>query len=302
MKLWGFLTTLILSIIISGCAKNYKPVPDSIDPYLFDLINDAPGTVGIAFVSDKDTILVNNGVRYPMMSVFKLHQGLAVCNALEKQGTSLDTLIQIKQTELDHETWSPMLKIYSEKEFEIPVKELLHLSITSSDNNASNLLFDRIISPSETEKYIKSIASDTTFSILYSEAEMKKDNELSYCNYTTPLSAALLIRKVFTDSISSPEYQEVIKRSLSNTETGNDRLRKPLVSDSIFFAHKTGSGYRKSNGELVAFNDVAYIRFPDGRDYALAVLMRDFYGSESEAASLMAHISEVLYNYFTTIK
>ena len=56
----------------------------------------APGEVGVALiVNNTDTIVVNNRSVYPMMSVFKLHQGLAICDDFDRRGISLDSLVTI---------------------------------------------------------------------------------------------------------------------------------------------------------------------------------------------------------------
>lgn len=53
--------------------------------------------VGIAVILDgRDTLTVNNDVRYPMMSVFKFHQALAVADACGQRGVSFDTLVHIR--------------------------------------------------------------------------------------------------------------------------------------------------------------------------------------------------------------
>ena len=268
---------------------------------LLKIINDAPGTIGIAFVSDKDTICFNNGVQFPMMSVFKLHQSIATIHSLEAISTPLDTLLLIKRGEIDENTWSPMLKDYSGSEFYVSVKELLKYTIESSDNNASNILFKRIISPDSTNLFIKSIAQDSTFSIACSESQMKEYHDLSYYNFTSPLSAALLIRQVFNDSLCLQENQEFLQEALLHVTTGSDRLGAILSNDNnLFFAHKTGSGYRNSRNELIAHNDIGYFRLPDNQDYALAVFIRDFHGTENKASSIMASISAVIYSYITS--
>lgn len=270
----------------------------SLQEELYEFIDSVPGTVGVAFVSDGDTVTVNNGVHFPMMSVFKMHEALAVADKLEKHSISLDTLLSVNEAELDHDTWSPMLKEYTEEHFRIPVSKLLEYAITKSDNNASNLLFRHIVSPTETDAYIRSIAKDTTFRIHYSEAEMKANHVLSYCNYTSPLSAALLIKQVMEEPIVGKNYQDSIRQYLSTVTTGQDRLGSVVEgSDITQFSHKTGSGYRNEAGELVAHNDVGYFRLMDGRSYALAVLIRDFAGTESEASAIIADISRRVYHH-----
>jgi beta-lactamase class A len=298
MKYHIGLISVICLIIGVSCNRNSRTSEVSLQDELYEFIDSVPGTVGVAFVSDRDTVTVNNGVHFPMMSVFKMHEALAVANTLERSGISLDTILSINRVDLDLDTWSPMLKEYTAKSFTIPVGRLMEYAVTKSDNNASNLLFRHIVSPTETDAYIRSIATDTTFCISYSESEMKANHALSYCNYTSPLSAALLIKQVMEEPIVGKNYQDSIRQYLSTVTTGQDRLGSVTEgSDIVQFAHKTGSGFRNEAGELMAHNDVGYFRLRDGRSYALAVLIRDFAGTEAEASAIIADISRRVYHY-----
>lgn len=175
----------------------------------------------------------------------------------------------------------------------------MEYAITKSDNNASNLLFKHIVSPKETEEFIRSIADDSTFRIQLSESEMKAEPMLSYLNYTSPLAAARLMRQVFEQPLVAAGYQEAIKHDLAIVTTGQDRLGAAVKDADIqLFAHKTGSGYRNKIGELIAHNDVGYFKLKDGRSYSLAVFIRDFDGSEDEASAVIANISKCVYNHF----
>ena len=294
LKEFAILAAVVLQIV--GCARDDSRA--TLEATLYDVIDKAPGTVGIAFVSEKDTITINNGVRFGMMSVFKLHEALAVFNALERERQSIDTVLNISADELDENTWSPMLKDYGKRDMSVSVRELMNYAVTASDNNASNILFSRIVSPQETDRFIKSFAADTSFMIRHTEAEMKRNHTLCYENYTSPLAAALLIGQVFNDDILSPANQEAVKTALCTVTTGQNRIGEALADvDGVLFAHKTGSGYRNECGELTAFNDVAYIRLPDGRGYCLAVMIRDFSGTEDEASRIMADVSKRVYLY-----
>lgn len=297
---------VMAAVVLGGCRREGAAAPAdgrrgdlaALKERVCDLVSEAPGTFGVAFVSDSDTVLVNNGVRYAMMSVFKLHEALAVADALERSGRGFDSVLRISDSELDRDTWSPMLKVYGGADFDIAVGELVRFAIVSSDNNASNLLFSHVVSPAETDRFVRLFAADTTFSIRYSEAEMKRDHDLSYLNYSSPLAAASLIRQVFESEIVSAVHQDAVREALAEVTTGADRLGAPFAGkEGVLFAHKTGSGFRNTRGELMAFNDVAYVRFPDGRSYALAVMTRDFLGSEAEAAAVMARVSEAVYGY-----
>lgn len=298
MKYQIWLISVICLITGISCRHNSRTSGVSLQEELYAFIDSVPGIVGVAFVSEGDTVTVNNGVHYPMMSVFKMHETLAVANTLERSGISLDTILSINRVDLDLDTWSPMLKEYTAQSFTVPVGRLMEYAVTKSDNNASNLLFKHIVSPTETDAYIRSIAKDTTFRIQYSEAEMKANHALSYCNYTTPLSAALLIKQVMEEPVVGKNYQDSIRQYLATVTTGQDRLGSVTEgSDVMLFAHKTGSGYRNEAGELIAHNDVGYFRLRDGRSYALAVLIRDFGGTEAEASAIIADISRRVYRH-----
>lgn len=255
-------------------------------------VREAPGIVGVAFISGKDTFCINNGQRFPLMSVFKLHQALAVAHELESRNVSIDSMLSVKAAELDRQTWSPMLKDVGEADFEISISRLLEYSLVVSDNNASNILFDHIVNPQETDAFVRSVSADSSFRIIHSEREMKARHELSYGNYSSPLACARLIADVYKRDLVSEQNSAFIRETLMKVTTGDDRLDEPLREiEGVCFAHKTGSGYRNEAGELIAFNDVAYIVLPDGTDYALAVLIRDFTGTEGQAAAVMARIS-----------
>ena len=296
---WLISICFIYGLLLTSCAnsKTEKNIP--LKEQLYTIVDTVPGTVGIAFISDVDTVTINNSVRYPMMSVFKLHQALAVADEINTRRSSIDSVIHISKDELDSETWSPMLKMYGESDFDISIRDLIKYSLTVSDNNASNLLFKHIVSPSTTDSLIRSIADDPTFRIVYSEEEMKKNHSMAYINFTTPLSAASLIRQVFESTFGTNSAVDSIRKDLATVTTGLDRLGAIIPQHpELFFAHKTGSGYRNDANELIAHNDVGYFRLPDGRIYALAVFIRDFSGTEAEASEIIAGISQEVYEFF----
>ena len=109
---------------------------------------------------------------------------------------------------------------------------------------------------------------------------MAADHSRAYSNTTSPLGAAELMDRLFTDSLVSREKQDFIKEALRECTTGKDRIAAPLTGkEGVGIAHKTGSGYSE-NGVLAAHNDVAYISLPDGTHYTLAVFVKDFRGTE----------------------
>lgn len=262
------------------------------------IVSEYPGQIGVALIlNNTDSITVNNRNIYPMMSVFKLHQALAVCKKFEIRGLTLDTLMTIRRDELDAGTWSPMIKEHTDSVFTLSVRDLLKYTLTMSDNNASNLMFGKLVDTSATDSYIATLIPRQSFRISHTESEMSADHLKSYSNSTSPLGAAILINRLFNDSLVSNENQQFITRTLQECKTGNDRIAAPLLKEpGVMIAHKTGSGYTTAEGVLMAHNDVAYITLSDGTSYSLAVFVKDFKGNESEAAAAIAHISQTVYS------
>lgn len=262
------------------------------------IVSEYPGDIGVALIlNNTDTIAVNNRNIYPMMSVFKLHQALAVCEEFDKKGLSLDTLITIRRNELNPNTWSPMMKEHADSIFRISVRELLRYTLTMSDNNASNLMFSKLVSTAATDSFIATLIPRDSFRIAFTESEMAADHNKAYTNSTSPLGAAILINRLYNDSLFSSSNQRFISQTLRECKTGNDRIAAPLLGENgVTMAHKTGSGYTSAEGVLMAHNDVAYITFPDGTSYSLAVFVKDFKGNESEAAAAIARISKAVYS------
>ena len=126
---------------------------------------------------------------------------------------------------------------------------------------------------------------------------MSADHNKAYSNYTSPLGAAILMNRLFTENLISEEKQTFIKNTLQECVTGTDRISAPLLDkEGVVIAHKTGSGYTNENGVLAAHNDVAYVRLPNQVCYTLAVFVKDFKGNESQASQYVAHISAVVYS------
>lgn len=157
-------------------------------------------------------------------------------------------------------------------------------------------MFERLVSVEETDSLITTVIPRSSFQITYTESEMSADHAKAYSNYTSPLGAAILMNRLFTDSLVSRDKQDFIKKTLGECETGKDRIVAPLLGkEGVTVAHKTGSGYTE-NGILAAHNDVAYISLPNGTHYTLAIFVKDFKGDETQASKIAAKISAAVYS------
>lgn len=289
------LLTAVAVILLTACRQREAVSHDyktGLEKELTAIADSAKGDIGIALIYNGDTLTVNNDAIYPMMSVFKLHQAVALCRMFEENGTSLDSVMTLRRSELDPDTWSPMLKDHTGEEIILPMRRLLEYTLIESDNNASNEMFVRLMSPAACDSVIAGIIPRGSFEIRFNEAEMQDDHSRAYSNRTSPLGAAILIDRVFTDTLVGKDYQDFIKSALMRCQTGPDKISAALSeTEGITIGHKTGSGYRDENGRLTASNDVAFVTLPDGRHYSLAVFVKDFDGTDAEAAATIARIS-----------
>lgn len=265
-----------------GKGNGNTPLANILTDSITRIVSACPGEIGVAvIVNNADTAVVNNKSAYPMMSVFKVHQALALCNDFDNKGLSLDTLIKISRDELDPETWSPMVKDFPESAVSLTVRDLLRYTLIHSDNNASNLMFKRLVGVAQTDSFIATLIPRSSFRIACTEEEMSADHDKAYSNYTSPLGAAMLMNRLFTDSLVSDGKQGFIKTTLQECITGTDRISAPLLDkEGVAVAHKTGSGYVNEDGVLAAHNDVAYICLPNNVRYTLAVFVKDFKGND----------------------
>lgn len=300
---WGFISCNKQALSRPTADKvlsKHKSLEDSIS----NVVNKYPGEIGVAVIIDRtDTIAVNDSIKYPLMSMYKLHESLAVCNVLESKSLGLDMKISITRDSLYHDTWSPMLKDYTSPTFEMTVGELLEYTLIHSDNNASNLLFDRLVSVYKTDSIVRRLTGIENFNLKYTEAEMKTNYELCYFNWSSPLAYAKLIDKTFRDSLISPKNQQFIKKSMSECLTGMNRIAAPFQGrKNISFAHRTGSGFTNEKGEISAVNDGGYVTLPNRHSYSIAVFVKDFPGTKEDAEKVIANVSQVIYNYVNQMK
>ena len=293
---------LCLAAAVGLCAESAFAQPVQRDMWMHRLEqeimavtsrNDAQ--VGVAVIVDgRDTLTVGNGVRYPMMSVFKFHQAMAVADMMRRCSIPLGHELHVSRQDLKPDTYSPLRDRFPDGEIDISVGELLRYTLQLSDNNACDILFRNIAGVEETDRYIRSLGIND-FAISATEDDMHKDLQLCYSNWSSPLDAAKLL-EVFVAGMEEDGYLSFISRLMEECSTGRDRLAKPLSGTGAAIGHKTGTGDCNSEGRIIGINDIGYVFLPDGRRYSIAVFVRDSGESPSDTARIIADISEAVYN------
>lgn len=292
-KLFLILFLLVLPVIIKAEQKG-------LEEQLRKVIANKKAQIGIAvIINSKDTITINNDARYPMMSVFKLHQALAVADYCEKKGLSFDTPIYIRKADLKTDTYSPLRDLYPDGEISLPIKELLEYTLHLSDNNACDILFLQTGGTEATDHYIRTNLGMRHFAIKATEDEMHRDKNKCYLNWSTPLETVRMIELLLNVPLFDDEYQKFIKTTMMSCETGKDRLARPLQGNKAILGHKTGTGDRNDKGQIIGMNDVGFVYLPDGQSYTIAVFIKDSEESEAATARIIADISKTVYRHVT---
>ena len=178
--------TILLSIFFTFSAKAYPALREQIQ----HIIGNAEAEIGVAvIINGKDTLTFNNEAHYPLMSVMKYHQALAVAHYLDQRDLPLSTHIRIEKQDLRPDTYSPLRDKYPNGGISLSIGELLTYTLQLSDNNACDILFEYIGGTASANQYLQTLGIEG-FSISATENDMHQNPERCYENWSTPLSVA----------------------------------------------------------------------------------------------------------------
>lgn len=290
---------LICLLILLSWTASVGAQNNSLTGQLEQAIAGKKAQVGMAVIIDgKDTITVNNEIHYPMYSVFKFHQALAVTDYLAKQRLPIDTKLHIMASDLKPDTYSPLRDKYPGGNIQMSIADLLKYTLQLSDNNACDILFNYAGGTQYADQYIRSLGIKD-FAIGATEDEMHKDPQKSHANWTTPLAAVELLEKFLNEPLLPDTMQAFIKQTMIECQTGKDRLPQPLLNTQAVIGHKTGSGNVSPTGQIAGANDIGFVFLPNGRRYTIAVFVKDSDEGPQGTVALIADISRIVYRHLT---
>ncbi len=229
----------------------------------------------------------------PLMSVMKLHLAIAVLQKMQRDDTCLDATIAIPQAAWEHETWSPLRAQYRGQSVSLSMRELLHSSVSLSDNITTDVLIKYLGGMPEFQKAMQGRAQ-----LLVNEADMSADIENCRLNLATAASVVTLLRDLRAGKLLNADYQQFLIEQLIATKTGLNKI-KALLPEGTTVGHKTGSSGRDAKGLKIADNDAGFIILPDGRVLTLCVFVIDAVCSDSKCAAEISRIAQQLYQTYT---
>ena len=265
----------------------------AIEHAIAQTLRDKAATVGVAYSVDGRLFTHNDTVRYPLMSVFKLHVAVAALQRMEAEGIGLNDMRQIAPLQMHRNTYSPLLDRYPSGPFSISYADLLHYALALSDNNACDILID-YTGGIEAVKSCIDRAGITGYDLTETEASMHADLRACYRNWAHPSSVVRLLQKILDGSLLDEEHTRFMRTTLIATTTGSDKMRAGLPAD-LTLGHKTGSSDR-IDGVKTGDNDAGFFYLPDGRLCFLAVFVKDSRESDRTNAALIARITRIVYD------
>jgi beta-lactamase class A len=259
------------------------------------IAGDAHGKVSVA-CSLPGSVLncdLNPNSQPPMQSVFKLPLGLLVLHQVEQGTLSMDQAVRfLPQDRILPHVYSPLQDQYPDAGVDVPLRELLRLDVSLSDNVAADILLRIAGGPKAVNTYLASLGIGG-FHLQDSEAGLHRDVSAQYRNWFEPAGAVQLLRRISDNSPLTAEHTELLLGWMTPAER-TKRLEGDLPAE-VRVAHKSGTS-DVDNGVAHATNDIGLILLPDGRRIAIAVFVTDSTADQATREQVIARIARAAYD------
>lgn len=235
--------------------------------------------------------------RPPMQSVFKLPLALTILHQVEDGRLSLDQAILFRSSDLIlPKPYSPLQDKYPQAGVDVPLRDLLEMTVTFSDNTAADILLRLAGGPKIVNDYVASLGV-TGFHLQDDERALHREHSLQYRNWFEPRGAVELLRRISDHSPLNAEHAALLMKWMSEA---SGRLDGDLPNGTKV-AHKSGTSY-VDNGIAAATNDIGLISLPDGRQVAIAVFVTDSTADDATRRKIIARIGRVVYDSAVAMK
>lgn len=256
---------------------------------------EARGTVSVA-CSLPGSVLncdLNPRAHPPMQSVFKLPLAITVLHQVEQGKLSLDQQVRfLPEDRILPHVYSALQDKYPEGGVDVPLRELLRLSVSLSDNVAADILLRVVGGPRAVDTYIAALGV-SGFHLRDSEAVLHRDVSAQYRNWFEPAGAVQLLRRISDDSPLTSEHTNLLLEWM--TPAVRTKRLDGNLPDGIRVPHKSGTS-DVDNGLAHATNDIGLIPLPDGRRIAIAVFVTDSRADEATRERVIARIARAAYD------
>jgi beta-lactamase class A len=300
------------SYVVAIPVPKPKPLPASRAPRALDasiqqLVREFPGIAGVAVRAvDEDWTIEAGGRRLlPQQSVSKLWVAMTVLDQRDNGRLKLDDPVSVTASDLTlfHQ---PVAYLVKGGTWNTTVGNLLFRALTQSDNTANDRLLTLVGGPRAVNAFIErkrlgdirfgpgerllqaktagltwdqSMSIGNNFSIQRAKLDpaVRARAMQAYIDNppdgAAPLAIADALSRLARGELLSETSTRLMISTLESSRTGRARL-KAGIAPGWTLAHKTGTG-QELGRRNAGFNDVGLLTAPDGRRYAVAVMIGD---------------------------
>ena len=321
------------SVFVSVPVPDAKPVPRpksdapaGLQYKLDQLVRGFNGKAGAAIVAVDEGWSVQSGgtLSLPQQSVSKLWVAMTVLSQRDAGRLRLDDPILVTRDDLTlfHQ---PIAGLVRGDGYRTTIGALMTRALTQSDNTANDRLLTYVGGPAAVRAFIadkqlgairfgpgerllqagtagltwnQSMASGRGFEAARARlapevrAAAFERYVASPPDGAAPLAIADALARLARGELLSETSTRFLLETMSHTVTGRARL-KAAIPGGWELAHKTGTG-QDYNRRNAGFNDVGIVTAPDGRRYALAVMIGDTRAPIRERQFLIQNVASAL--------
>lgn len=287
---WGMRLSLILALLATAAIAQ-QPLKRQIRT----IAADAHGRVSVA-CSLPGTALncdLEPTSHSPMQSVFKLPLGLTILHQVELGRFTLDQRIPFLPSDLIlPKPYSPLQDKYPEAGVDVPLGDLLEMTVSLSDNTAADMLLRLAGGAKVVGDYVASLGV-SGFHFEDGESALHRDHRLQYRNWFEAQGAVRLLRAITDHPPITAEHTRLLLAWMRSSRASRLALDLP---EGTVVAHKAGTS-DVVNGIAAATNDIGLIPLPDGRQLAIAVFVTDSTAGEPTRSQVIARIGRAAYDF-----
>jgi beta-lactamase class A len=283
-----FLVLLLAIVSVTSFAQ------ESLQQEIRDIAVDAKGQVSVACSLPGSTLNcdLNPNAHPPMQSVFKLPLALTILYQVEQGKLGLDQAIRFLPRDRMATNASPLQDKYPDGNADVPLRELLRLSVSISDNVASDILLRVAGGPEAVDRYVAALGV-RGFHLQDSEGALHREPQAQYRNWIEPAGAVQLLRLLADKPPISIEHQKLLFGWM--TPARHTARLDANLPDDVLVAHKSGTSDVDA-GLAHATNDIGLIPLPDGRALAIAVFVTDSRADQAIREQIIARIAKAAYD------
>ena len=285
----------VVSILLATLAFATTLSSQTLQQRVAAIASSTDATVSVACALPNSTLNCdwNADNHPPMQSVFKLPLGIAILHQVELGKLTLDQTIRFLPSDrLQPGSYSPLQEKYPEANVDVPLRELIRLSVSLSDNAAADVLLRILGGPRALQAYVDSLGVQG-FHIEDDEKSLHMDAHTQFNNWLTPHGAVALLRQLADNSPLTPANTHLLFTFMQGPGNGTGRIKAGLPAETVV-RHKAGTSDTVI-GVTYAMNDIALIALPDGRTLALAVFLTNSTDDQPTRESTIAAIAKATY-------